>query len=155
MKELEFKITHPELAAKCGIEAPKYMSAGAACVDLHACIAKPVTVYQSRTAEKISTGIAINLKDTGFVALLFPRSGLAIHEGLSLANGVGVIDSDYQGAIIVGASSKTQGVQIKPGDRIAQLMIVPIARPKWKQVEDFTAKTARGAKGLGSTGKAA
>lgn len=154
MKEIEFKFTRPDLVEKCGLEAPAYQSDGAACVDLRACIPKAVTVYQSRNSEKIPTGIAINLKDTGYVGLLFPRSGLAINEGLSLANGVGVIDSDYQGAIVVGAVSKTGGVQIKPGDRIAQLMIVPIARPKYKLVENFSAPTKRGTKGLGSTGTA-
>lgn len=155
MKQIEFKITHPEQAAKCGIKAPKYMTPGAACVDLHACISKPVTVFQNRVCEMIGSGIAINLKDTGYVALVYARSGLALKEGLSLANGVGVIDSDYQGQIILGMTSKTQGIQVKPGERIAQLMIVPIARPTWKQVEEFTAPTTRGAKGVGSTGKAA
>ena len=148
------KLKVKALSHKIGtdIPAPFYASAGAAAMDLHACVDAPVTIPAGGRAV-IPTGIAIALPSADYVALVFARSGLGIKHGIAPANCVGVIDSDYRGEIMVGLQNSGESdYTVQPADRIAQLMITPVVQA---QVELTGAldETERGAGGLGSTGK--
>lgn len=151
--KLKMKALSPKLGTE--IPFPTYATPGAAAMDLRACVDGPVMIHSGKTVF-VPTGIAIGL-EPGYAALLFPRSGLACKEGLSLANGVGVIDSDYRGEVMVALHNHntTDYVPktIQPGDRIAQLAIVPVVRCDIEVVDDLD-DTERGAGGFGSTGKA-
>ena len=134
------------------VQLPAYQTPGAAAMDLAALLEEPLTVAP-RALVSIPTGLAIALPDAGWVALIFARSGLGIKHGIALSNGVGVIDSDYRGEIRVGLTNLTDiPYTIQPGDRIAQLMVVPVARAAVLELEELP-DTARGAGGFGSTGK--
>ncbi|MGE4275579.1 MAG: dUTP diphosphatase [Lawsonibacter sp.] len=147
--ELKIKALSPKIGAE--IPAPFYASAGAAAMDLHACMDEPVTIFAGKRAV-IPTGIAIALPSPDYVALVFARSGLGIKHGIAPANCVGVIDSDYRGEILVGLqNSSDEAYTIQPGDRIAQLMITPVLQARISMVDTLD-DTARGAGGFGSTG---
>ena len=148
--ELNIKALSPKIGRE--IPAPFYASAGAAAMDLHACVDEAVTIPAGKRAV-IPTGIAIGLPSADYVALIFARSGLGIKHGVAPANCVGVIDSDYRGEILVGLqNSGDEDYTIQPGDRIAQLMITPVLQATVTMVEELD-DTARGAGGFGSTGK--
>ena len=148
--ELKIKAVSPKIGAE--IPFPYYASAGAAAMDLHACIDEAVTLAPGGRAF-LPTGIAIALPSAEYVALVFDRSGLGIKHGIALSNGVGVIDSDYRGEIREGLTNLSDiPYTIQPGDRIAQLMVVPVARAAVLELEELP-DTARGAGGFGSTGK--
>ncbi|HEY8495676.1 MAG TPA: dUTP diphosphatase [Limnochordales bacterium] len=130
---------------------PSYATAGAAGLDLRACLAEPVTLAPGER-RLIPTGIAIALPSPRLVALVFARSGLASRYGIQLANGVGVIDSDYRGEILCAMQNAgSEPFTVQPGDRIAQLVVMPVARISWREVEDLE-PSERGAGGFGSTG---
>ncbi len=132
------------------IPLPAYATEGSAGLDLRACIDAPITIKQGGRA-LIPSGIAIELP-TDCVALVFARSGLAIKHGLALANGVGVIDSDYRGEIAVGLINQgEEDFVVSPGERIAQLAVMPVLQPKL-ELTDTLSDTERGAGGFGSTG---
>ena len=148
--ELKIKALSPKIGSE--IPVPFYASAGAAAMDLHACLDGAVTIPagQRRT---IPTGIAIALPSADYVALIFARSGLGIKHGIAPANCVGVIDSDYRGEIMVGLqNSGDTDYTVQSADRIAQLMITPVIQASIQMVEELD-DTARGAGGFGSTGK--
>ena len=148
--ELKVKALSSKIGAE--IPAPFYASAGAAAMDLHACVDQAVTIPAGGRAV-IPTGIAIALPSADYVALVFARSGLGIKHGIAPANCVGVIDSDYRGEVMVGLqNSGDQDYTIQPGDRIAQLMIYPVIQAQIQMVEELD-DPARGAGGFGSTGK--
>ena len=148
--ELKIKALSPRIGAD--IPVPSYATAGSAGMDLRACIDAPVTIMPGEQG-LIPTGLAIALPDPGYVALLYARSGLAIKHGLSPANCVGVIDSDYRGQVHVGLHNLSgEPYTVQPGDRVAQLMVVPVAAPEI-EVVDALPETVRGAGGLGSTGR--
>ncbi|WP_300298088.1 dUTP diphosphatase [uncultured Intestinimonas sp.] len=148
--ELKIKAVSPKVGGE--IPLPYYASAGAAAMDLHACVDGPVEVAP-RALVSIPTGVAIALPSADYVALVFARSGLGIKHGISLSNGVGVIDSDYRGEIRVGLTNLSDvPYTVQPGDRIAQLMVTPVVRPALVQVEELD-ETQRGTGGFGSTGK--
>ncbi len=147
--ELKIKPLSPKIGTE--IPAPFYASAGAAAMDLHACMDEAVVIPAGKRAV-IPTGIAIALPSPDYVALVFARSGLGIKHGVAPANCVGVIDSDYRGEILVGLqNSGDQDYTVQPGDRIAQLMITPVLQARISMV-DALDDTARGAGGFGSTG---
>lgn len=147
---LKIKALSPKIGTE--IPAPFYASAGAAAMDLHACIDAPVVIPAGKRAV-IPTGIAIALPSAGYVALVFARSGLGIKHGIAPANCVGVIDSDYRGEIMVGLqNSGGADYTVQPADRIAQLMITPVVQASLEMVDELDG-TARGAGGFGSTGK--
>ena len=147
---LKVKALSPKIGKE--IPAPFYASAGAAAMDLHACVDEPITIPAGGRAV-IPTGIAIALPSAQYVALVFARSGLAVKHGLALSNGVGVIDSDYRGEIGVGLVNLGDApYTVQPGDRIAQLMVVPVVQPAVTVVDDLD-ETERGAGGFGSTGR--
>ena len=148
--ELKIKAVSPKVGAE--IPLPYYASAGAAAMDLHACLDAPVEIAP-RALVSIPTGVAIALPSADYVALVFARSGLGIKHGIALSNGVGVIDSDYRGEIRVGLTNLSDvPYTVQPGDRIAQLMVTPVVRPALVQVEELD-ETQRGTGGFGSTGK--
>ena len=148
--ELKIKALSPKIGTE--IPAPFYASAGAAAMDLHACVDQAVTIAPGKRSV-IPTGIAIALPSAEYVALVFARSGLGIKHGIAPANCVGVIDSDYRGEVMVGLqNSGDAAYTIQPGDRIAQLMITPVIQAQISMVEELD-NTERGAGGFGSTGK--
>lgn len=148
--ELKVKALSPKIGGE--IPAPFYASAGAAAMDLHACLDQAVTIPAGQRAV-IPTGIAIALPSADYVALIFARSGLGIKHGIAPANCVGVIDSDYRGEILVGLqNSGGADYTIRPGDRVAQLMITPVIQAAVQMVEELD-DTARGSGGFGSTGQ--
>lgn len=148
--ELKIKALSPKIGTE--IPLPKFATAGAACMDLCACIDAPVTLEAGARA-LIPTGIAIALPSADYVAQVFARSGLGIKQGVCLSNGVGVIDSDYRGEIGVGLVNLGQSAYtVQPGDRIAQLMVTPVVQPTVVQVSALD-DTDRGAGGFGSTGR--
>lgn len=147
---LDIKSLSPKVGKE--IPFPYYASSGAAAMDLHACLEEPVTI-PSGGRVSIPTGIAIALPDAGYVALIFARSGLGMKHGIALSNGVGVIDSDYRGEIRVGLlNSSPDAYTVSPGDRIAQMAVVPVVQAQLRRVESLE-ETARGEGGFGSTGK--
>jgi deoxyuridine 5'-triphosphate nucleotidohydrolase len=130
---------------------PQHSTPGSAGMDLRACIDAPL-VLAPGAAEMIPTGIAIHIDDPGFAAMLLPRSGLGHKSGIVLGNLVGLIDSDYQGPLMVSTWNRgTTAFTIQPGDRIAQMVIVPVVQASFEVVEQFTA-TQRGGGGFGSSG---
>ena len=148
--KLKIKAVSPKIGAE--IPFPYYASAGAAAMDLHACLDQAVTIPAGGRAV-IPTGLAIALPSADFVALVFARSGLGIKHGVAPANCVGVIDSDYRGEVMVGLqNSGKEDYTISPGDRIAQLMITPVVQAQVRLVDQLD-ETERGAGGFGSTGQ--
>jgi dUTP pyrophosphatase len=130
---------------------PQYATAGSAGIDLRACIDAPLVMNPGDT-QLIPSGIAVYLADPGFAALVLPRSGLGHKHGIVLGNLVGLIDSDYQGQILVSCWNRGHSAfTIEPGERIAQLVVVPVAQVQFDVVQDFV-KTDRGTGGFGSSG---
>ena len=131
---------------------PAYATPGSAGLDLRACIDAPLTLEPGRT-ELISTGVAIHIGDAGYAAVVLPRSGLGHKHGIVLGNLVGLIDSDYQGPLMVSCWNRgATAFTIQPLDRIAQLVIVPVAQAEFRVVERFEASD-RGEGGFGSSGR--
>lgn len=148
--ELKIKALSPKIGRE--IPAPYYASAGAAAMDLCACVDAPIDLPPMGRAI-VPTGIAIALPSPQWVALVFARSGLGIKHGITLSNGVGVIDSDYRGEIKVGLTNLSEeGYTIQPGERIAQLAVTPVVQAQLT-FTDTLDETDRGAGGLGSTGR--
>jgi dUTP pyrophosphatase len=130
---------------------PQYATAGAAGLDLRACLGEALTL-QPGDSQLVPSGIAIHIGDPGYAAIVLPRSGLGAKHGIVLGNLVGLIDSDYQGPVFVSVWNRgNTAFTIQPMDRIAQLVVVPVAQVEWNVVEDFAA-SERGAGGFGSTG---
>ena len=131
---------------------PAYATAGAAGLDLRACLPGPITLHPGETT-LVPSGLAIHLADPGLAAMVLPRSGLGHKHGIVLGNLVGLIDSDYQGQIFVSVWNRGRAsFTIQPMERIAQLVVVPVLQVGFNIVDDFAA-SARGADGFGSTGK--
>ena len=148
--ELKIKALSPKIGTD--IPLPRFATAGAACMDLYACIDQPVTLAAGER-RLIPTGIAIALPSAEYVALVFARSGLGIKHGITLSNGVGVIDSDYRGEIRVGLTNLSDTpYTVSPGDRIAQLAVVPVVQARLTVCEELP-ESGRGAGGFGSTGR--
>lgn len=131
---------------------PDYATLGSAGLDLRACLAEPLRLAPGET-QLIPTGIAIHIEDPHLAAVLVPRSGLGHKHGIVLGNLVGLIDSDYQGQIFVSCWNRGgETFEIQVGDRIAQMVFVPVVRVEFEQVEEF-AESRRGAGGFGHTGR--
>ncbi len=150
---IEVTILDPRIQ---GWGLPRHHSDMAAGIDLHACLDSPLQLAPQAPATLISAGIALHMGVAGMAALIVPRSGLGHKQGLVVGNLVGVIDADYTGPIMVSAWNRnppgTTPVVIAPGDRIAQMLFVPILRPRFTVVDAFSRGSARGAGGFGSTG---
>ncbi len=128
----------------------------AAAIDLHACLDQDLVLAAGAPAELVPAGIALHMADARMAALIVPRSGLGHRQGLVVGNLTGVIDADYTGPILVSlwnrSAAGTSPIVIRPGDRIAQMIFMPILRPAFRVVAAFSQTTARGAGGFGSTG---
>ena len=149
--ELKLKPLSPKLGKE--IPLPAYATPGSAGMDLRACIDEPLTI-QPMERVKVPAGFAISLPGPEYVALIFARSGLGIKSGITLPNCVGVIDSDYRGEIIVALTNLSkEPYTIQPGDRVAQLVIMPVTQADISVVDELD-NTERGAGGFGSTGRA-
>lgn len=147
--KVDVKILDPRVKEKM----PAYATVGSAGLDLRAMLDEPLTLQPGET-KLIKTGLAIHLADPGYAALILPRSGLGHKHGIVLGNLVGLIDSDYQGELMVSTWNRGQeAFTIEPMERIAQLVIVPVVQMQMNIVDDFEASD-RGAGGFGSTGKA-
>jgi dUTP pyrophosphatase len=150
VRALKVRILDPRLGSEWPL--PTYATAGSAGVDLRACIEAPLTLAPGH-AELVPTGLAIHLDDPGLAAVLLPRSGLGHRHGIVLGNLVGLIDSDYQGPVMVSLWNRGSSVySVTPGERIAQLVVVPVVQVALEVVDSFEA-SARGAGGFGSSGR--
>ena len=135
---------------------PRYQSEMAAAIDLHACLDVPLEVLPGTAAVLVPSGIAVHMADPGLAALVLPRSGLGHRKGLVLGNLVGLIDADYTGPVMVSVWNRnapgSEPIVLQPGERFAQMVFVPVVRPRFEVVEAFSTVSARGAGGFGSTG---
>ena len=146
--KLDVKILDPRLVD----QLPSYATPGSAGLDLRACLDEPLTL-EPNAWKLVPTGMAIYLQDPSYAALILPRSGLGHKHGIVLGNLVGLIDSDYQGQLMVSAWNRSStAFTIEPMERIAQLVIVPVVQAEFNVVTDFPA-SKRGEGGYGSTGK--
>jgi dUTP pyrophosphatase len=147
--KIDVKIIDSRLAD----QFPAYATPGSAGLDLRACLDAPVTL-QPNAWQLVPTGMAIHLQDPAYAALILPRSGLGHKHGIVLGNLVGLIDSDYQGQLMVSAWNRSSiAFTIEPMERIAQLVIVPVVQAQFNVVSEFAATSERGTGGYGSTGK--
>jgi dUTP pyrophosphatase len=147
MKTIDLKILDPRM----NDFLPAYATAGSAGLDLRACIDAPLTLEPGQTT-LIPTGLAIHIADPGYAAMILPRSGLGHKNGIVLGNLVGLIDSDYQGQLMVSTWNRGQSAfTLQPMDRLAQLVVVPVMQVAFNVVEEFETSD-RGAGGFGSTG---
>ena len=147
---VDVKILDPRMAD----QLPTYATPGSAGLDLRACLDAPLTLAPNAW-QLISTGFSVYLQDPGFAAMLLPRSGLGHKHGIVLGNLVGLIDSDYQGPLMVSCWNRSQETfTIQPMERIAQMVIVPVVQARFNVVTEFGASSERGQGGYGSTGKA-
>jgi len=148
LRKLGVKILDPRMREVL----PQYATAGAAGLDLRACLNAPLTLMPG-DSQLVPSGIAIHIGDPGFAALILPRSGLGAKHGIVLGNLVGLIDSDYQGQVFISVWNRGNAAfTIQPMDRIAQLVVVPVQQVEFDVVEEFNT-SYRGAGGFGSTGK--
>jgi dUTP pyrophosphatase len=150
MQKIQLKILDPRLGD--AIELPNYATTGSAGLDLRACLDAPMTLHPGETT-LIPTGLAIHIDDPTLAAVLLPRSGLGHKHGIVLGNLVGLIDSDYQGQVFVSCWNRGQDAfEINIGERIAQMVFVPVVQVGFEQVEEFTV-SERGTGGFGHTGR--
>jgi dUTP pyrophosphatase len=150
MQNIQLKLLDPRLGRE--IPLPDYATAGSAGLDLRACLESKLTLQPGDT-QLIPTGLAIHIGDPSLAAVLLPRSGLGHKHGIVLGNLVGLIDSDYQGQVFVSLWNRSQtAFEIAVGDRIAQMVFVPVAQVHFDIVDEFT-ESQRGAGGFGHTGR--
>lgn len=151
MKQLQVKVLDPRIGKE--IPLPEYATSGSAGLDLRACLDAPLTLHPGET-QLIPTGLSIYLEDPSIAAMILPRSGLGHKHGIVLGNLVGLIDSDYQGELMVSCWNRGQKTfTIEVGERLAQLVIVPVVQAKFDIVKEFKA-TDRGEGGFGHSGRA-
>ena len=150
MRSIRLKIIDPRLGTDFPL--PGYATEGSAGLDLRAIIDAPIELAPGR-AELVGTGFALHIDDPGLAAVLLPRSGMGHRDGIVLGNLVGLIDSDYQGEVMVSCWNRgDRHFQIEPGARLAQMVFVPVVQARIEVVESFV-ETARGAGGFGHTGR--
>jgi len=150
MQKIQLKILDPRLGGEFPL--PHYATDGAAGLDMRACVDGPLEIAPGET-HLIPTGLAIHVEDPGLAAILLPRSGLGHKHGIVLGNLVGLIDSDYQGQVFVSCWNRgAESFTVNPGERIAQMVIVPVVRADFEVVDEFVA-SRRGAGGFGHTGR--
>ena len=150
MPDVQLRTLDPRIGRE--IPLPEYATDGSAGLDLRACVDGPTTIGPGET-RLVATGLAIHIADPGYAAVIVPRSGLGHRHGIVLGNLVGLIDSDYQGEVLISCWNRgNEPYVVEPGDRIAQLVVVPVARARFELVKEF-AETKRGAGGFGHTGR--
>ncbi|MEN8107846.1 MAG: dUTP diphosphatase [Pseudomonadota bacterium] len=150
MQKIQLKILDARLGGE--FPMPHYATAGAAGMDMRACVDGPLEIAPGE-AQLIPTGLAMHIEEPGLAAMLLPRSGLGHKHGIVLGNLVGLIDSDYQGQVFVSCWNRgTESFTVQPGERIAQMVIVPVVHADFEVVDDFAA-SERGKGGFGHTGR--
>ncbi|NUG50513.1 dUTP diphosphatase [Acinetobacter lactucae] len=148
--KVQVKLLDPRLGKEWPL--PSYATAGSAGLDLRACLDQAIDIEPGQTV-LVKTGMAIYIHDVNFAGLILPRSGLGHKHGIVLGNLVGLIDSDYQGELMVSVWNRGQSTfRLEPGERLAQYVLVPVVQAEFEQVEEFE-ETLRGAGGFGHTGK--
>lgn len=146
---IDLRVLDPRMAE----HLPAYATSGSAGLDLRACLDAPLTLAPNAW-QLVPTGLAIHLADPAYAAMLLPRSGLGHKHGIVLGNLVGLIDSDYQGQLMVSCWNRSPtAFTIEPMERIAQMVIVPVVQAQFRVVDDFAAASERGGGGYGSTGR--
>ena len=149
--QLQYKVLNPKLGSEFPL--PAYATTGSAGLDLRAMVEQRLQIEPGQTV-LIPTGLAIHIADPGYAGLVLPRSGLGHKHGIVLGNLVGLIDSDYQGQLMVSAWNRSPtAFTLQPMDRLAQLVVVPVVQPTFNLVDEFEAVSERGEGGYGSTGK--
>ena len=152
MKQVQVKILNPKIGTDDKFPLPHRATDGSAGIDLRACINEPITI-KAGESQLIGTGLAIYIQDPDYVGLIMPRSGLGHKHGIVLGNLTGVIDADYQGELMVSIWNRSQtDYVLQPGEKMAQYLVVPIARPTFEIVGEFSDISVRGEGGFGSTG---
>jgi dUTP pyrophosphatase len=150
-RPLKLRVLDPRIGREFPL--PAYATGGSAGLDLRACVEAPLVLAPGQ-AQLIPTGLSIWVEDPGFAAVILPRSGLGHKHGIVLGNLVGLIDSDYQGPLMVSCWNRgSEPFTVQPGERIAQLVVVPVVQVEFEVVDEFVA-TQRGAGGFGSSGRA-
>lgn len=151
MQKIQVKLLDPRLGREFPL--PTYATQGSAGIDLRACIEAPQVILPGET-QLIATGLAIFIADRNYAALILPRSGLGHQQGIVLGNLVGLIDSDYQGPLMVSCWNRSQQpFTLLPGERIAQMLVVPVVHPIWEVVAEFNTSSQRGQGGFGHSGR--
>ena len=146
--KVDVRVLHPRMAA----QLPEYATPGSAGLDLRACLEAPL-VLAPNAWQMVPTGLAIHLADPGYAAMVLPRSGLGHRHGIVLGNLVGLIDSDYQGELMLSVWNRSAtAYQVEPFERVAQLVIVPVLQAEFRVVSAFSS-SVRGEQGYGSTGR--
>lgn len=152
MNTVQVKLLNPKIGTDSNFPLPTRATDGSAGIDLRACIDKPVIIRAGET-KLIGTGMAIYIKDPNYAGIILPRSGLGHKHGIVLGNLVGLIDADYQGELMVSVWNRSDADFIlNPAERMAQYMVVPVVRPSFEIVDQFSDDTERGTGGFGSSG---
>ena len=152
MKQVQVKILNPKIGTDDKFPLPHRATDGSAGIDLRACIDEPISI-KAGESQLIGTGLAIYIQDPDYVGLIMPRSGLGHKHGIVLGNLTGVIDADYQGELMVSIWNRSQtDYVLQSGEKMAQYLVVPIARPTFEIVAEFSDISVRGEGGFGSTG---
>lgn len=152
MKQVQVKILNPKIGNDDKFPLPQRATDGSAGIDLRACIDEPI-IIKAGESQLIGTGLAIYIQDPDYVGFIMPRSGLGHKHGIVLGNLTGVIDADYQGELMVSIWNRSQtDYVLQPSEKMAQYLVVPIARPTFEIVAEFSDISVRGEGGFGSTG---
>ena len=150
--QVQVKVVNPLIGSDSRFPLPTRATDGSAGIDLRACIDAPLTVKAGETV-LVGTGLALYIADPDYVGLIMPRSGLGHKHGIVLGNLTGVIDADYQGELMVSVWNHSQtDYTLQPGERMAQYLVVPVMRPQFEVVDEFSDISLRGGGGFGSTG---
>ena len=152
MKQVQVKILNPKIGNDDKFPLPHRATDGSAGIDLRACIDEPITI-KAGESQLIGTGLAIYIQDPNYVGFIMPRSGLGHKHGIVLGNLTGVIDADYQGELMVSIWNRSQtDYVLQSGEKMAQYLVVPVVRPTFEIVAEFSDISVRGEGGFGSTG---
>ncbi len=153
MNSVQVKILNPKIGQDPNFPLPTRATDGSAGIDLRACIDEPITIKAGET-QLIGTGLSIYIADPNYAGIILPRSGLGHKHGIVLGNLVGLIDADYQGELMVSVWNRsTTDFVLEPAERMAQYMVVPVVRPSFEIVDEFSDVSERGAGGFGSSGR--
>lgn len=153
MNSVQVKLLNPKIGQDPNFPLPTRATDGSAGIDLRACIDEPITIKAGET-QLIGTGLSIYIADPNYAGIILPRSGLGHKHGIVLGNLVGLIDADYQGELMVSVWNRsTTDFVLEPAERMAQYMVVPVVRPSFEIVDEFSDVSERGAGGFGSSGR--